>query len=126
MGILLGLVLVVSLVGIAIAFIADTARSIDDDYKIISDATIYRNQDISIIVLTWTNAGNLDVELHEIELLGTITSKTIPESDDTYTTKAHEGNTYAWTVPNVPEKSIIRMNFTFTDGSEIPIQHRLD
>lgn len=119
--ILLGLAIVLSLAGVAISYVVEFAQNIDDEYKIISNGVIYKNQDVSVIVLSWTNAGDSDVRLQSVTLIDSGASKIIE-----ILTKPHQSNTTQWITFDIPENSVIQMNFVFADGFESPVQHRLE
>lgn len=120
-GLILGLVLVVSFAGLAIAYTANYASNVDDEYELISNASIHRNSDVSIILISWTNSGKVDVTVNDITLL------TDPEKSKIIgvTTKPHQSNSTEWILSNVPENTVLKMKFTFADGFESIVHHQL-
>ena len=119
LSILLGLVVTISLAGIVAAVLFNYAGSVDDPYHVISHVAVHRySDDISVVKVTFTNGGSDTITGFEWEIPSCGDSCNYTDSTGKF--MAHTTHVINDTFFGKNVTGIIRINYTFEDGTVIP------
>ena len=108
--ILLGIIITISLAGIAIVYMTNYTIHITEEYTVTSHVRVYESSEISIITITYTNTSDTPIISFEGVIPSCNCRHTSAISTEEYT------GVISWNEFGKDVSGIIEMSYTFEDG----------